>query len=222
MWFTDAVKIQWRPTGLHCTTGAKHTSLEKSQFHAVARSDNAMQDRSTRCVRSQQFLREGMYMIANYLPNYHSHLILQYKIVFEADDAVNTTTINYGSVEKFLVCSLGDEGMWGTLYILPCRPGEFRPRIRMKLTSHFDLISCHTPNCHCSHPKPFLGHISCRLQIPNTPHVGSYSARQLGEREEQLHAPHPTADPSSIPTTWTSIPCQVLRFDMRTADLLFV
>ena len=71
-------------------------------------------------------------MIANYILNHHSHLILQYKIVFEASNAVTTTTINYGSVEKFLVCSLGDESMWGTLcnstlllaVITPCKTDQ--------------------------------------------------------------------------------------------------
>jgi len=87
-----------------------------------------------------------MYMIADYLPNHHSHLILQYEIVFEADGAVDTTTINYGSIEKFLVCSLGDEHMWGTLrnstlllaVITPCKTNQqdaSKTVVRYKTTS---------------------------------------------------------------------------------------
>jgi hypothetical protein len=71
-------------------------------------------------------------MIANHLLDHHSHLISQYEIVFEAKNAVNTTTIHYGSVEKFLVCSLGDERKWGELrnstqvlaVITPCKTDQ--------------------------------------------------------------------------------------------------
>ena len=59
-------------------------------------------------------------------------LMSQYEIIFEHDNVINTTTINYGSVEKFLVCSMGDERMWGPLrnstqllaVITPCKTDE--------------------------------------------------------------------------------------------------
>lgn len=35
--------------------------------------------------------------------------------MYEGRDGDAVTTINYGAIEKFLVCSLGAEGLWGRL-----------------------------------------------------------------------------------------------------------
>jgi hypothetical protein len=39
--------------------------------------------------------------------------IQQYEINYESENGGKTTTINYGVVDRFLVCSLGDKGLWG-------------------------------------------------------------------------------------------------------------
>jgi hypothetical protein len=42
------------------------------------------------------------------------HVSQQYEIVFDGPKGESVVTVNYGVVEKFLMCALGDERVWGS------------------------------------------------------------------------------------------------------------